>query len=1353
MMCGCFFPFLIFSENQEEKMFSENQGKNARERLMKVMMMMSGLVMGLFFVFLSTATAADNLEVNSMDAAGLVLEFNMPEFDIFTVQETDGQSYSIIEVPGWTKNSQKGHPALPFTGTLIQVPEGHGITADIMSAETDDTVFTPYDIRPVPEVSMSETGDVIYTFDKDPGVYNTDDDVPEFVLHTDAVQILRGVSVSRLRACPFAWNPGTRQLRCYRHMKIRINFIPLASAVASASQTGLSLKSITTGTRLSESDAGISPDSLLNTDLSIFKNLKKEVILNYAPMDTTSGPVVKTNSFLSKMAINEQPADQTAIKISISRTEIYRVSFDALASAGVSMDSINPACFKLFCAGTEVAMRVNTEDAWIEFYGEAIDNQYTGTNVYWLYWTPGDGKRMPSLNAEPPESGTVISTFTDERRFEQNTDFWAKTPSAQYVDYWYWEKLPAEPGTYSIDIPDPVNTQENAALEVYFQGRTTASPHPNHHTTIYLNDTVVGDNFWDNDIAYTQRMTLQQNLLADGNNILKIVCPNDTGAVTDVVYFNRAKLEYRRHLRAIQNELRFQIEQDNTACKLAVSGFTSEDICLYDITDPENPSVMTGFTTQAQDTIHTATFGADIFGIRTFIAIAANSLQNPDQIEKILPSDLKNTLNGADYIMITDTSMMSATASLGEFRKNAGLRVKSVAVSDIMNAFHYGVFDPGAIRDFLSYAYQHWTPPAPTYVVLIGDANIDYRNYYNTGKKNMAPVHLSYTTEIGLTPDDNWYVCMDGETDVLPDMCIGRIPAGDSASAAGIINKIIGYEQASAYIPDKVLLIADDEIQFETINDTIAADLPADFSTQKIYLRSYGSNINGATQAILSAINSGALLTSYVGHGSLKNWAGEYMFESSDINALNNAGKLTFVTALDCINGYFSQPYGYSIGQEFVRTADKGAIACFAPSGLGNPWEHEVLGTKIFDALFKDYTNIVGSITAQAKLNAYARGVSADTVKMFNLFGDPATRLKYYAPTYTIMASASDNGTISPAGTITVDTWSDQGFSITPDENYHIAGVAVDGHPVGVVSSYTFFDVSKNHTIVAEFAPVHTIIATAAENGAISPDGNVMVNDGNDQVFSITADANYLIASVEVDGKPVGAVASYTFFKILKNHTIAAEFIPIHTITATATENGHISPDGNVIVYDNKDQMFTITPNSNCHIVDVLVDGSPVGAVDSYTFFDVSENHSIHAEFIPVYIITASGAGNGTISPDGNVIVYENSDQTFIITPSGKYHIAGVDVDGSPVGAVGSHTFFDLSDSHTITAAFDIYPSAMYGDLNNDNIVNLTDAICALRMMVNLPVPAINREEALEENKIGPADAVFILQVAAQLID
>jgi uncharacterized protein YkwD len=71
---------------------------------------------------------------------------------------------------------------------------------------------------------------------------------------------------------------------------------------------------------------------------------------------------------------------------------------------------------------------------------------------------------------------------------------------------------------------------------------------------------------------------------------------------------------------------------------------------------------------------------------------------------------------------------------------------------------------------------------------------------------------------------------------------------------------------------------------------------------------------------------------------------------------------------------------------------------------------------------------------------------------------------------YIITASAGLNGSISPAGAVSVESGDSQAFTITADPGYQIADVAVDGQFVGVLPQYTFNDVNQDHTIEASFA-------------------------------------------------------------------------------------------------------------------------------------------------------------------------------------------------------------------------------------------------------------------------------------------
>jgi hypothetical protein len=192
-----------------------------------------------------------------------------------------------------------------------------------------------------------------------------------------------------------------------------------------------------------------------------------------------------------------------------------------------------------------------------------------------------------------------------------------------------------------------------------------------------------------------------------------------------------------------------------------------------------------------------------------------------------------------------------------------------------------------------------------------------------------------------------------------------------------------------------------------------------------------------------------------------------------------------------------------------------------------------------------------------------------------------------------------------------------QSFTITADPCRQIAGVLVDGSPVGAVSSYTFSNVAANHTLAASFAPItYTIAATAGTGGSISPNGNVAVGCGTDQGFTVAADAGFLLTDVVVDGGSVGAQTSYSFTSVAGDHTISASFVVnAYTITASAGANGSITPSGAITVTSGGSAPFSIAPGTGYHVADVLVDGGSVGAVTSYTFTHVAANHTIAASF------------------------------------------------------------------------------------------------------------------------------------------
>ena len=249
----------------------------------------------------------------------------------------------------------------------------------------------------------------------------------------------------------------------------------------------------------------------------------------------------------------------------------------------------------------------------------------------------------------------------------------------------------------------------------------------------------------------------------------------------------------------------------------------------------------------------------------------------------------------------------------------------------------------------------------------------------------------------------------------------------------------------------------------------------------------------------------------------------------------------------------------------------------------------------------------------------------------------------------------------------------------------------VDGTAVTTASSYSFSNVTANHTISVTFTPTtFTLTASSGSNGTISPSGAVTVNSGGNQTFTFTPATGYKVSSVVVDGTAVTTASSYSFSNVTANHTISVTFTSTtFTLTASAGSNGTISPSGAVTVNSGASQAFTITPATGYQVASVLVDGTSVGALTSYTFSGVTANHTISATFTSgTFTITPAAGTNGAISPAAPVKVNSGASQTFAITPATGFQVASVLVDGASVGALTSYAFSDVTANHTISASF-----------------------------------------------------------------
>ena len=159
---------------------------------------------------------------------------------------------------------------------------------------------------------------------------------------------------------------------------------------------------------------------------------------------------------------------------------------------------------------------------------------------------------------------------------------------------------------------------------------------------------------------------------------------------------------------------------------------------------------------------------------------------------------------------------------------------------------------------------------------------------------------------------------------------------------------------------------------------------------------------------------------------------------------------------------------------------------------------------------------------------------------------------------------------------------------------------------------------AEDYTVIVDNGSGNPVItATATPGGTLTPSGTLVVPSGTDQPFTVTADAGFFIDDVLADGVSVGKVSSYTFTNVVANHTLHAVFSNTlnHTITATAGTNGSVTPAGSVNVADATSQTFLIQPVAGYLTTDVTVDGTSVGPLSSYTFANVTSNHTLTATF------------------------------------------------------------------------------------------------------------------------------------------
>ena len=283
----------------------------------------------------------------------------------------------------------------------------------------------------------------------------------------------------------------------------------------------------------------------------------------------------------------------------------------------------------------------------------------------------------------------------------------------------------------------------------------------------------------------------------------------------------------------------------------------------------------------------------------------------------------------------------------------------------------------------------------------------------------------------------------------------------------------------------------------------------------------------------------------------------------------------------------------------------------------------------------------------------------------------------------TLSGSSSNTPLVPNANIVFGGSDANRTVTITPATNQHgMATITV------TVSDGT---ASSSDTFTLTVSTVYTVTFTAGANGGLTGTADQMVTEGSD-CTAVTAipDTGYHFTGWT--GDYTGTENPLTLTNVTAAMNITANFaINTYTITASAGANGGITPSGNVSVNHGSNQIFTITPDANYHVADVLVDGLSLGPLTTYTFVNVTaDGHTIEATFaIGTFTLTMakSGTGEGTVSPDVGQHIYDEGTAVNIqATPN-----AGSKFDhwdGDVADPTSASTTVTMDGVKTVTAYF-----------------------------------------------------------------
>jgi hypothetical protein len=509
-----------------------------------------------------------------------------------------------------------------------------------------------------------------------------------------------------------------------------------------------------------------------------------------------------------------------------------------------------------------------------------------------------------------------------------------------------------------------------------------------------VNDAPAGEASWSGAVPYAFQVSSSN--LRPGDNSLGFTAPGGA-SLADVLLVDSVGVLYPREYVAVEGVIEFV----GGAQSVQAGGFQSNSVQVYDITDPSAVQQLTGVQVEPEGPTFAISFYDDL-AQRRYLALDAAAARRPLDVQGVRPApiDLRAASNQADYLIVAPAQFFDALAPLVEHRTQGGQRLQLVDIEHVYDAFSNGVPEPAALRDFLIYAREAWAGPAPRFVLLVGKASYDYRDNLGGPNKNLVPTYLVPSPHLAQAASDNWFVAAaagsDGDS-VYPQMAIGRIPAKTPEQVRIAVQKILDYEAGleaeAAWRQNAVFVTDDEEPIYDQSSEVLIQGLGPGMQARKVYLSAYAGEVEAARAEIVRQWNEGALLMTYIGHGSIDTWAAGPLFGSQFVDQIKNGDRLPILLTPTCLDGYFYHPEKDSLTEALLFKTDGGIVAGLVPTGLSLPSAQDVLMEKLFVELFTQRAPTLGEAMTRAKQQVDPTSPELrEVLETFVLLGDPALR-------------------------------------------------------------------------------------------------------------------------------------------------------------------------------------------------------------------------------------------------------------------------------------------------------------------------------------------------------------------------